>query len=192
MALASVMLAVSLLFSPEKTEREPLREAGQWLAMTYLFWVVVSLLNPEFLGVVTVPVIVFQVSAVFSKFLPFLLPPLTFGIVIAIIATVTLRKSKPSGDSRLRAFVFNVALLAAFVLSAEFYKGYLINRALDARHPTCVSTHSFISSLRTAGRLWRGTSHAYFEEDGKRYHWSYSERRFVAATSYGLICKTRL
>ncbi len=60
------------------------------------------------------------------------------------------------------------------------------------RVPTCVSTHSFISSLRKAGRLWRGTSHAYFEEDGKRRHWSYSERRFVDATEYSLSCKSRL
>jgi hypothetical protein len=83
---------------------------------------------------------------------------------------------------------FNVALLAAFVLSAELYKDYLIHRALDDRHPTCVATHSFLSSLRTAGRLWRGLSHASFEEGGKRYHWSYSERRFVDATDYGLTC----
>jgi hypothetical protein len=189
MALASMTLAVSLLFSPEETASEAFREAGQWLAMTYLFWVVVSLLNPEFLGVLAVPVIAFRVSTVFSKFLPFVLPPLMLGIVIATISTLTLRKSRPTSDQRLPAFVFNATLLAAFVLSAEFYKDYLINRALDEHHPTCVSTHSFISSLRTAGRLWRGPSHAYFEEDGKRYHWSYSERRFVDATGYRLTCE---
>ena len=192
MALASMTLAVSVLFSPVKTATETFREAGQWLAMTYLFWILVSLLNPEFLGAVTVPLIVLEVPEVFGKFLPFAWPPLALGIVIAILATLTLRKLRPSSDARLPAFVFNAVLLAVFVLGAEIYKAYLINRALDERHPTCVSTQSFLSSLRMAGRLWRGSSHASFEEDGKRYHWSYSERRFVDATEYGLHCETRL
>jgi hypothetical protein len=190
MAVTSMTLAVSQLFIPEKdVASDEFRKEGQWLAMTYLFWVAVSLLNIEFLGVFAVPVIGFTVSTVFSKFLPFVLPPLALGIVIATIATLTLRKMRPSSDQRLTSFVFNAALLAALVLTAEFYKDYLISRALESHHPTCVSTRSFISSLQNAGRLWRGPSHAYVEEDGKRYHWSYSERRFVDATGYELVCE---
>jgi hypothetical protein len=190
MAIASMTLAVSQLFIPENDVASgEFREAGQWLAMTYLFWVAVSLLNIEFLGVFAVPVIGFTVSTVFSKFLPFVLPPLVLGIVIAITATLTLRKMRPTGDQRLTSFVFNATLLATLVLTAEFYKDYLIDRALDGHHPTCVSTRSFILSLQNAGRLWRGPSHAYVEEDGRRYHWSYSERRFVDATGYQLVCE---
>lgn len=191
MAMASMTLAVSQLFIPDNdVASNEFRKAGQWLAMTYLFWVAVSLLNLEFLGVFAVPAIGFRVHIIFSAFLPFVLPPLVLGIVIATIATLTLRKMRPISDQRLTSFVFNATLLAAFVLTAELYKDYLIDRALDGHHPTCVSTRSFISSLQNAGRLWR-PSHAYVEEDGKRYHWSYSERRFVDATGYTLVCEPR-
>lgn len=190
MAMTSVALAVSQLFTPaDDLASDELTEVAQLLAMTYLFWVAVSLLNIEFLGVLAVPVLAFSVSTFFSKFLPFMLPPLVFGIVIAAIAILTLRKLRPTSDGRLRAFIFNATLLAVLVITAEFYKDYLIDRALDGRHPTCASTHSFISSLQKAGRLWRGSSHAYIEEEGKRYHWSYSERRFVDATGYKLVCR---
>lgn len=189
MALASVALAVSQLFTPaDDLASDELTEAAQLLAVTYLFWVAVSLLNIEFLGVLVVPVLAFTVSTGFSKFLPFMLPPLVLGVVIAAITTLTLRKMRPTSDGRLRAFVFNATLLAVLVVTAEIYKEYLIDRALDGRNPTCASSHSFISSLQKAGRLWRGSSHAYVEEDGKRYHWSYSERRFVDATRYQLAC----
>jgi hypothetical protein len=190
MAMMSMTLAVSQLLIPGgAVAANQFTKVGQSLAMTYLFWVAVSLLNIEFLGVFAVPVIGFTVSAVFSKFLPFVLPPVVLGIVIATIATLMLRKMKPASDWRLASFVFNATLLAASVLGAELYKGYLIDRALDGHHPTCVSTRSFISSLQDAGRLWRGPSHAYVEEDGQRYHWSYSERRFVDATGYRLACE---
>ncbi len=190
MAMASMTLAVSQLLIPENDVASgEFRAAGQWLAMTYLFWVAVSLLNIEFLGVFAAPVIGFTVSTVFSKFLPFVLPPLVLGIVISTTAILTLRKIRPTADQRLTSFVFNATLLTTLVLTAELYKDYLIDRALEGHHPTCVSTRSFISSLQDAGRLWRGPSHAYVEEDGKRYHWSYSERRFVDATGYKLVCE---
>lgn len=189
MAMASMTLAVSQLFTPESdAASNEFAKAGQWLAMTYLFWVAVSLLNIEFLGVFAVPAIGFRVPTLFSAFLPFVLPPLVLGIVIATIATLTLRKMRPTSDQRLTSFVFNATLLTALVLSADFYKNYLIDLALEGHRPTCVSTRSFISSLQNAGRLWR-PSHAYVEEDGKRYHWSYSERRFVDATGYMLVCE---
>jgi hypothetical protein len=97
---------------------------------------------------------------------------------------------RPTIDRRLPALAFNMTLLTILVFGAEFYKECLIARSLAGHHPTCVATRSFISSLRIAGRLWRAPSHAYMEEGGKRYHWSYSERRFVDASNYPLVCRT--
>lgn len=159
----------------------------RWVAGTHFFWAAVSLINLKVLFGLALPPLVLFAGESILKFLPFVLPPFALALAISVFAARLVYSRLPNLGSRSRPIVFNLILLTAFLASAESYKTVLMQTRLSAAQPECVASRSFLFALSNAGD-WFRTSNGYFEETGKRYHWSYSERRFVDAPGYALAC----
>ena len=185
----AVFSSVSYLARPDEAlahgaEAEPTRPWGwrdvlQWLAASYLFWVVVSLFSFELLLFLVVPPVLAIAPQFLLKFWPFIWPPLALALLVAGVITVA--ASRWQGMSRRWApMLFNTCLLVAFFVLADAYRGWLMARDLATHQAQHFDSHSFLSSVWGYAEYGRDT-HATFEENGKFYHWSYAERRFVAA-----------
>lgn len=171
--------------------RPDIPDGVRWVAGTHLFWAVFALINLKVLAALALPPLLLFTGKFVVKFLPFVLPPLALAFAVAVFASRLVYRRRSDLGPRVRPMIFNAILLLAFLASAEGYKGILIQTQLSGKQPDCVSSHSFVSALSQAGN-WFGTSHGYFEEAGKRHHWSYSERRFVeAAPGHTLFCTSR-
>jgi hypothetical protein len=162
----------------------------RWLAGTHVFWAAVSLINLKVLFALALPPLVLFAGEYIFKFLPFVLPPLACALAISVGAARLVYSHRPHLGSRSRPMVFNVLMLIAFLACAEGYKTVLMQTQLSDAQPECVASRSFLFALSNAGDRFR-TSNGYFEKSGKRYHWSYSERRFVDAPGYALACSSR-
>jgi hypothetical protein len=149
-----------------------------WLCSTYVFWSAFALFNVSILGVLAVPLLWPRVAEGYGKFMPFVAPPLACALAIAVIVAAVSRYLLRSLDKRLTPFIFNFALLIAFLTAGELYKDHLIDKALADRHPRCAASKPFLESLQSAAKIYR-PSHGWYEEGGARYIWSYSERKFV-------------
>lgn len=149
----------------------------RWIAATYVFWVAVSLANFELLGFLAIPPLVFFSPGAMGKFLPFLLPPLAVALFVGVfaMAVVVIRHS----SSRFVApFIVNGCVLAAFFVAADAFRYHLMAQSLSAHTPEHLESSSFLTSVLTY-RTYGRARHAGFEENGKTYRWSYSEREFV-------------
>jgi hypothetical protein len=148
-----------------------------WLAATYIFWSAFSLINLELFSFLAVPIIVIFDPNIVGKYLPFILLPLALAFAVGTIgSTIFLKVSK--NKHIVAPFIFSACVLITFFISAEIYKTYLISNALANHKPENLRVSSFLSSIlkyRTDHRL----PHASFDENGKKYIWSYSERKFI-------------
>lgn len=148
-----------------------------WLAGTYIFWSAFSLINLELFRFLPIPVIVIFDPGIIGKYLPFILLPLVLAFAVGTIGSIIFLKV--SKNKHLVApFIFSACVLITFFISAEIYKADLISNALVGHKPENLRVSSFLSSTleyRTDNRL----PHASFDENGKKYIWSYSERKFI-------------
>lgn len=148
----------------------------RWIAATYVFWVTVSLANFELLSFLAIPPVLLIFPKTIGKFLPFILPPLAVALAIgAIVTAFAVKKSR--ANRHVAPFVFNACVLLAFFVSAEVFRHHLISESLLDHKPNHLDSSSFLSSVLKYRTYFRGP-HASFDENGKTYHWSYSERRF--------------
>ena len=154
------------------------RDGAQWLAASYLFWVVVSLFSFELLVFLAVPPLLAIFPQFLARFWPFIWPPLVLALVVAGVVTGVAGRWLGL-NRRWAPMLFNTCLLVAFFVSADAYRGWLMARDLATHQPRHVVSRSFLSSVWGYSEYGRGT-HATFEENGKFYYWSYAERRFVA------------
>jgi hypothetical protein len=158
--------------TPQDSETANVSNALRWIAATYAFGVSVSLVNFELLSFLSIPPAVLMIA----EFLPFILPPLVVALVVGSIVTAS--AVKRSLASRYMApFVFNICVLLTFLVSADAYRYLLMSRSLLDHKPSHLQCSSFLSSVLTYRTYFRAP-HASFDEDGKTYRWSYSERKF--------------
>jgi hypothetical protein len=157
---------------PQGFETDNIPNVLRWVAATYTFWVCVSLANFELLSFLVMPPAILWIA----KFLPFILPPLVVALVVG--GFVTAAAVKRSLVTRYMApFVFNVCVLLAFLVSADAYRYFMMSLSLLDHKPNHLQCSSFTSSVLTYRQYFRGP-HASFDENGKTYRWSYSERRY--------------
>lgn len=159
---------------------EFLRHVFRWLGGTYVFWTVFAFANFELLDFLTIPPIIIAFPAMLEKFLPFILPPLAVaigaGITVTLLYSLVVRK-KAHATPYLPPLIFNLCVLFVFFTSAEMYSRHLMSQDLLGHTPSHFQRQSFLDSVLSYRRYFRG-SHACFDEEGKTYCWSYSERKF--------------
>jgi len=164
----------------ENTHELPVEDdpiAIRWIAGTYVFWVVISLANFELLNFLATPPAVLFLPEAIGKFLPFIFPPLAVALCVGAIVTLFAVK-KLRANQFVAPFLFNACVLLMFLSSAEVYRYHLMSQSLHDHNPKHLERSSFLNSVltyRTCGR----ESHACFDENGKKYYWSYSERKFL-------------
>jgi hypothetical protein len=162
---------------PQVSETASASNVMRWIAATYVFWVAVSLANFELLSFLAIPPVVLLFPKTIEKFLPFILPPFAVALAIGAIVTALVVKRSPA-NRHAAPFIFNACLLLAFFVSAEVFRYHLMLESLSDHRPNHLDSSSFLSSVLTYRTYFRGP-HASFDEGGKTYRWSYSERRFV-------------
>lgn len=147
-----------------------------WMATTYVFSIAVALINIQLLGfLVLTPFAVFIGTN--EKLLSFILPPLAIAFCVSLcITTLTINISRLSRYTA--PFIFNISVLMAFFISAEVYRSHLMSESLQTLGQGRLDTSSFLNSVLKYQSDFRGP-HATFSKDGKTYHWSYSERKFI-------------
>lgn len=153
-----------------------------FLRNIYIFWVIVSFYNFSLLAGLAIPPLLIVSHSYYDKFLPFLLPPLTFALLIAVMVIVCTVLAFPwfrtsSFGKKMLPHLFNIAVLTAFLFAAEYHKNSLIAKALINHNPDCISISTFLNSLSFGGQELRG-AHALFTEEGKTFFWSYSKLDF--------------
>lgn len=154
-----------------------------FLRTTYIFWALFSLYNFSLLiGFVIPPLLIFGASF-YGRFLPFLLPPLAFSLLVVGGVIFCTKRAFPQFSPHWLGkegmpVVFNFLLLAIFLLSAEHHKNTLIAEALANHKPDCTQINSFVSSIGHGGQDNQLTEHALFTEGGKTFFWSYSKLDF--------------
>lgn len=158
-------------------ERNGASNVFRWVAVSYVFWAAVSLVNFELLGFLAVPPVVLLSPEKIGKFLPFILPPLAIAISVGIFVTV-LAVRRHASRRHMAPFIFNVCVLLVFFAAAEVFRFHLMSQSLRDHSPRDLERSSFLNSVLTYRTYFR-SRHAGFEENGKAYRWSYSEREFV-------------
>jgi hypothetical protein len=153
------------------------------LRKTYLFWAVFSVVNFGFLGPLAFPPLLLVESNWFGKFFWFLLPPFAASAAIAVITSISMRWVSPKLFISLRiktwnVYISNAVFAIVFLLAGDQYKNYLIEKILATHKPDCIVNSSFFSSLLNAGEDFQFHAHAFYEEGGKIFYWSYSQRDF--------------
>ena len=149
----------------------------RWIAGTYVFWAVASFANPELLFFLAFPPAVLHYAKTIEKFMPFILPPLVVALAVGVIVTVFL--ARISRASRYVApLVFNICVLLTFLASAEVFRYHMMSKSLLEHKPNHLRSSPFLTSILNYNECFR-LPHASFDEDGKTFRWSYSERKFV-------------
>ncbi|MEJ2692157.1 MAG: hypothetical protein P8166_03640 [Candidatus Thiodiazotropha sp.] len=162
---------------PHRTKTGTAPNIMRWTATTYLFWAAFSLANIQLLGFLTIPPAVFLFPDTIVKFLPFILPPLVVALTIGAVTTAFIvRKLLISPYAA--PLIFNICVLLAFFVSADIFRYNLMSHSLLEHNPNHLRSSSFLKSVLTYHTHFR-IPHARFEENGKTYLWSYSERRFI-------------
>jgi hypothetical protein len=152
-------------------------DVWRWIAVTYAFWAVVAVANIELLGFLAVPPLVLVSPGAIARFLPFILPPLAAALVVGAVVTIFAVKRHPS-SRHAAPLIFNACVLVSFFVSADVYRYHLMAQSLAGHAPVRLESSSFLTSVLEYRPYFRGR-HAGFEENGKSYRWSYSEREFV-------------
>lgn len=161
---------------PQESETAGASNVIRWIAATYVFWVAVSLANFELLSFLAIPPVALLFPTTIGKFVPFILPPLAVALAIgAIVTALVVKRSR--ANRHVAPFIFNACVLVAFLASAEVFRHHLMSESLLDHKPNHLDSSSFLSSVLTYRTYFRGP-HASFDEDGKTYRWSYSERKF--------------
>lgn len=164
---------------PHATKSAIFPSIVRWIATTYLFWAAFSLANMQLLSFLTIPPAIFFFPMTIIKFLPFILPPLMIALAIGTTSMAFITK-------RLRItpyaapLIFNVCVLIAFFVSADIFRYHLMSNSLRGHQPNHFKSSSFLRSVLTYHTHFR-SPHARFDENGKTYLWSYSERKFIQA-----------
>lgn len=164
---------------PQKAETASAPNLLRWIAGTYVFWATVSLANFELLSFLAIPPVLLIFPKTIGKFLPFILPPLVVALAIGVIVTAFVVK-KSCANQYMAPFIFNACVLLTFFISAELFRYHLMSQSLLDHKPDHLENSSFLNSVLTYRTYSRG-QHASFDENGKTYHWSYSERKFFQA-----------
>jgi hypothetical protein len=136
-----------------------------------------SLSNSTIFLLAAVPPLIFIFLNKLIIFFPFLFPPLLFALSLSVAATYFFIK-KSNNNQYAAPWVFNVCLLVSLLISVETYRFYLMKKSLSEHKPQNLYTSSFLSSFPKFDTEYRPV-HGSFDEDGKHYHWSYAERKFV-------------
>ena len=159
-----------------------IRNVIRWMAGSYLFWAVVSLANIELLAFLLVPPAIPFFPGSLTKILPFAFPPLLVALGIGVIAIMVYRylRKEALTNRYLLIFAFNACVLISFLTMAELYREHLMSQALQGHEPTQWRYSTFLNSVISYNPYFR-SPHARFVEDGKTYHWSYLERKFIPA-----------
>lgn len=161
---------------PPESETAGASNVIRWIAATYVFWGVVSLANLELLSFLAIPPVALLFPTTIGKFLPFILPPLAVALAIgAIVTALVVKRSR--ANRHVAPFIFNACVLLAFFVSAEVFRYRLMSESLLDHKPNHLDSSSFLSSVLTYRTYFR-EPHASFDENGRTYRWSYSERRF--------------
>ena len=158
------------------------KNAFSFLRYTYFFWALVSLYNFSLLAWLAIPPLLVFVPGIF-KFSHFLAPPFMISLIIAAATTKVLSyifsfNINESHDKFIISIMFNLLFLMVFLTSAEYYKNWLVEKALKNHNPECVQINSFLSSLAHGGQDFQFEAHALYSEKGKTYYWSYSKLQF--------------
>lgn len=150
----------------------------RWIAWTYLFCAVVSLVNIELLSFLAFPPAMPLFREYARKFLPFILPPLMFAIVVGAVVTILVVK-KSNAKKYVAPLIFNACVLVTFFVSAEVSRHYLMSQSLRNHKPVQFESATFLKSVLSY-RHYSRMSHASFVENGKNFRWSYSACQFLA------------
>jgi hypothetical protein len=160
----------------QESETAGVSNALRWIAGTYVFWVAVALANFELLSFLAIPPVVLLFPENIGKFLPFILPPLAVALVVGVVVTAFVAK-RSRANRHVAPFIFNACVLLAFFVAAEIFRYHLMSQFLRDHEPGHLESSSFLNSVLTYRTYFR-MPHASFDENGKTYRWSYSERKF--------------
>ncbi len=149
---------------------------------TYFFWAVCSLMNLGLFLPFVFPPLFFGETKL-PKFLPFIAPPLLYATALTLALALVVRLSRPRVArewlfKEVWPYAVNAFFLIALTVSAQIRQDSLIAEALKNRKPDCVSSRPFLVSLARAGDRPQFYEHAMFEENGRKFYWSYSELSF--------------
>jgi hypothetical protein len=150
---------------------------GRWIAITYVFWTVASLANFQLLGLLAIPPVILVSPEAIGRFLPFILPPLGVALLVGVFITALVVRRHAS-TRHAAPFIFNACVLVAFFVSADLFRHQLMSRSLEGHTPSRLERSSFLASVLKYRTYFRD-KHGGFEENGKTYRWSYTEREFV-------------
>lgn len=148
------------------------------ILQTYLFWALFSLYNLPFLIILTFPPLLMIPTDFYAKFAPFILPPLLFSLILAIIIFLLVERKISQKIKKISPLLFNGLFLIIFLLSTDIYKNILIKKEAKKYNIKFVYTRPFYQSIAFAGEEYQFNSHAGFIKDGKLYFWSYRDRNF--------------
>jgi hypothetical protein len=148
----------------------------RWIVVTYLFWTVVSLVNFELLGFLATPWVALVFPLMNNAFLPFIITPLVLAVVVGCIVTAFVVKWMLT-NRYATPFIFNGCVFLVFLIGADIYRYHLMSKSLFDHKPEQLECSTFLSSVLNYRHYFRGP-HASFNENGKTYRWSYSERKF--------------
>ena len=106
-----------------------------FLRTTYIFWALFSLYNFSLLIGFAIPPFLILSASFYGRFLPFLLPPLAFSLLVVCGAIFFTMRAFPQFSARWLGkegmpIMFNFLLLVIFLLSAEHHKNALIVQAM--------------------------------------------------------------
>lgn len=151
-----------------------------WLAVTYVFWATLSLINLELLALLAFPPFAFFGIEQLEKFLPFILPPLVFSLGVSTVSTliVLLVFRNMRQNCYIAPIIFNCLLLSLLFFGVEFHRNELMKQALINHSPENFQKSSFFNNVLDYRSVFR-SEHASFNEKGKSYYWSYSQRSFI-------------
>jgi len=182
---ASTVYMVNGLFKSKHKLAESFKEQKTgifniypWIAGTYLFWSVVSLINLPLFFIIPVFPLLLIFPEHFKRFLPFLLPPFAAATILGIIITIITVK-KFNARCYWASLIFNICFLVSFLILAESYRYHLMTKSLQNHTPQKLESSLFLESVLTRKLEYRGSPHAYFYENGNSYYWSYAERKFL-------------
>ncbi len=151
------------------------------LLHSYVFWVFFSLINYEFLGFLSVPLLnVLMLPRVLSKF-PFLhqliVPAAGVAAIVALAAGLAARRwMRASLLLDGLTYLFHGTFVLVLLHLAEHERSVAMTAALQGRNPDCVELRTFIGSLKKARDPF--APHGLLKEGGKTFYWSYSTMRF--------------
>lgn len=149
--------------------------------LTWLFWLMFSLINFSFLFWIPFFPFVF-LAPIAVRIFPFvfgvMLVPLLFSIFVTLIVGMIFAWRFQNIPIVGKVLILNMLFLIALVTSTNVLVGRQINAAISELPHDCFEKRGFLSSLSIAGQEYQFETHAYYRDRGVYYAWSYSEESF--------------